>query len=204
MPVSLKFEKTYWKSGINFIAGIDEAGRGPLAGPIVAAAVIFSSPVKIPGIDDSKKLSAQKRQELFFKIQEKALSTGIGIVDHKAIDKINIGKANILAMEKAVANLRVRPSFLLLDGRLKINSGVPQKTIIGGDGICFSIAAASIIAKVTRDKMMDDYHKLYPEYGFIRHKGYGTKEHLKMIAKYGACPIHRRTFSPVSALAECA
>lgn len=195
------YEKRLLRKGFKLIAGVDEAGRGPLAGPIVAAAVILPADCSIKGLDDSKKLSPQKRERLFVQIKKKALAIGIGIINHVIIDRINIGRANSLAIKKAIENVKILPDFVLLDGsKLKIDSPVPRRGIAGGDAKCSSIAAASIIAKVTRDRLMKEYHKKYPLYGFARHKGYGTPQHLEALARYGPCAIHRRSFSPVSAL----
>ncbi len=181
------------------MAGLDEAGRGPLAGPVTAAAVILKRLWKLDfnNIKDSKKLSAKKREE-FYKILTKhpAIKWGIGVVSERIIDRINILEATKLAMAKAVKKLKV--DFLLLDGNFKINSKIPQKSIIKGDEKVFSIAAASILAKVARDRIMVRYHKKYPQYRFDIHKGYPTKYHCKMIRKYGPCKIHRKTFYPVS------
>ncbi|MFA6431175.1 MAG: ribonuclease HII [Candidatus Margulisiibacteriota bacterium] len=195
MP-SFVYENKLISQGFKVVAGVDEAGRGPLAGPIVAAAVVFPNKCKLSGLDDSKKISPDKREKLFIKIFEKAIAVGIGILDHKIIDKINIGKANSLVMKMAIENLKLLPDFVLVDGKRSIlEIDIEQRAIVGGDGKSASIAAASIIAKVTRDRMMVKYHAQFPQYGFIDHKGYGTKEHYKKIKKYGPCPIHRRTFN---------
>lgn len=187
------------RRGFRSVAGVDEAGRGPLAGPLVAAAVILPADQTIKGIDDSKKLSPRKREILFWQIRRKAIGIGIGVVSHSAIDRINVGQANFLAMKKAVERLKVTPDFLLVDGkRHKIDLPISQRGINSGDAKCASIAAASIIAKVTRDRLMRKYHKQYPLYGFDRHKGYGTKRHLQLLEKHGPCPIHRRSFYPIS------
>ncbi len=178
-------------------AGVDEAGRGPLAGPVVAAAVMLQKEFQIPGLNDSKKLSHTKREKLFDEIKEKALYVGIGIVDNNEIDRINILQAALRAMEIAVENLKVSPDFLLIDGNQKTSLIIPQKAIIKGDSKSTSIAAASIIAKVTRDRIMSEFDSQYPEYNFTKHKGYPTKEHYEMIKKYGPCPIHRKTFKGV-------
>ncbi len=192
-------EKKLWRKGFKRVAGLDEAGRGPLAGPVTAAAVILKRLWKLDfnNIKDSKKLSAKKREE-FYKILTKhpAIKWGIGVVSERIIDRINILEATKLAMAKAVKKLKV--DFLLLDGNFKINSKIPQKSIIKGDEKVFSIAAASILAKVARDRIMVRYHKKYPQYRFGIHKGYPTKYHCKMIRKYGPCKIHRKTFYPVS------
>ena len=193
-----EFETKASHQGFKNIAGIDEAGRGPLAGPVVAAAVIFPSQVNIPGLNDSKKLSTKKRAELFPKIQEISVSYGVAVVGQKVIDKINILQAARLAMKQAVETLKITPGLLLIDGNQKIDSTLIQWAIVKGDSRSLSIAAASVLAKVTRDRIMDDYHKLYPQYEFNRHKGYGTKLHKHLIQEHGPCPIHRNTFKGVS------
>ena len=193
-----EFETKASYQGFKNIAGIDEAGRGPLAGPVVAAAVIFPSQVNIPGLNDSKKLSTKKREELFPKIQEISVSYGVAVVCQKVIDKINILQAARLAMKQAVETLKITPGLLLIDGNQKIDSTLNQWAIVKGDSRSLSIAAASVLAKVTRDRIMDDYHKLYPQYEFNRHKGYGTKLHRNLIQEHGPCPIHRNTFKGVS------
>ena len=193
-----EFESKASHQGFKNIAGIDEAGRGPLAGPVVAAAVIFPSKVNIPDLNDSKKLSANKREELFPKIQEISVAFGLAVVDQKVIDKINILQAARLAMKKAVEALKITPGLLLIDGNQKIDSTLNQWAIVKGDSRSLSIAAASVLAKVTRDRIMDGYHKLYPQYEFNRHKGYGTRLHRNLIQEHGPCPIHRRTFKGVS------
>jgi ribonuclease HII len=201
--MKLIYERNLKKSGYDLIAGVDEAGRGPLAGPIVAAAVILSLDGPIPGLADSKLLSAAKRQALFAKIRKKALAVGVARIDHQMIDRINIGKANLLAMKQAVRALPLKPDFILIDGgRYRLNLGIPQQGINGGDRKCASIAAASIIAKVTRDRLMHEYHKEFPKYGFDRHKGYATPRHLRSLQKHGPCAIHRRSFFPVSELEQ--
>ena len=193
-----EFESKASHQGFKNIAGIDEAGRGPLAGPVVAAAVIFPSKVNIPGLNDSKKLSANKREELFPKIQEISVAFGLAVVDQKVIDKINILQAARLAMKQAVETLKITPGLLLIDGNQKIDSTLNQWAIVKGDSRSLSIAAASVLAKVTRDRIMDGYHKLYPQYEFNRHKGYGTRLHRNLIQEHGPCPIHRRTVKGVS------
>lgn len=200
MNPNLKEEKNCWEKGFNVVVGLDEVGRGPLAGPVVAGAVFVSKDFKIiKGINDSKKLS-EKQRENFYKIltNNKDIKWGIGIVSQKEIDKINILQATKLAMKKAIKNLGAE--YLLLDGNFKLNTNLPEKSIIKGDSKVFSISCASIIAKVTRDRIMKKYHAKYPEYGFDKHKGYGTAFHIKKIKELGACPIHRKTFYPVS---EC-
>jgi ribonuclease HII len=176
------------------IAGIDEAGRGPLAGPVVAAAVVVQPEFYLPSVDDSKKLSPAVREALFDQIMSGALSVGVGIVGHEAIDRINILNATFEAMGKAVSSLTRRPEFLLIDGNRYRGGEIPFSTIVGGDGLCFSVAAASIIAKVTRDRIMVQYDAIYPNYGFARHKGYGTAQHRSAILEHGVCPIHRMSF----------
>ena len=193
-----EFESKASHQGFKNIAGIDEAGRGPLAGPVVAAAVIFPSKVNIPNLNDSKKLSANKREELFPKIQEISVAFGLAVVDQKVIDKINILQAARLAMKQAVETLKITPGLLLIDGNQKIDSTLNQWAIVKGDSRSLSIAAASVLAKVIRDRIMDDYHKLYPQYEFNRHKGYGTKLHRNLIQEHGPCPIHLNTFKGVS------
>lgn len=191
------FETEAYNAGYNLIAGIDEAGRGPLAGPVVASAVILPKGICIPSIDDSKKLSSKKREQLYDAISKEAVGIGIGIVDEKTIDKINILQAAIMAMKIAVGKLSIMPDFILSDAVSLAGLSIPQKAIIKGDSKSISIAAASIIAKVTRDRLMHEYHKKYPVYNFFSNKGYGTAEHLKMLRKHGPCEIHRRTFKGV-------
>jgi ribonuclease HII len=192
--ITLDYEMEYWKDGKLFIAGVDEAGRGPLAGPVVAAAVIFPDDIQIDGINDSKQLSVKKRERMFEVIQEKALSVGVGIIGHTVIDKINILNATFRSMHSAIGNLSQIPEHLLIDGPHFAGANIPYTTIIDGDAKCFSIAAASIIAKVTRDRLMNEYNEQFPYYGFAKHKGYGTKEHLEAIRKHGPCEIHRKSF----------
>lgn len=189
-----EYENQAREMGIFLIAGMDEAGRGPLAGPVVAAAVMLDPEKPIYGVDDSKKLSPKKRAALKAEIEEKAISVGIGIVDVETIDTINILEATKLAMKKAVAALDPQPQQLLIDAVQLKDLPIPQKPIIKGDALSVSIAAASIIAKETRDEMLKAYDELYPEYGFASHKGYGTKQHMDAIRTYGPLPIHRKTF----------
>ena len=191
------FESEARKSGYLLIAGIDEAGRGPLAGPVVSAAVVLPEIFSIDDVDDSKKLTPKKRADLFPRIQEAALAVGVGIVGPETIDSINILQAALLSMAKAVENLAIQPDYLLIDGPFPIPLNVPQKPLSKGDSLSISIAAASIIAKVTRDRMMEDYDRTYPEYGFSKHKGYPTKTHREAIRKFGCSPIHRKTFKGV-------
>jgi len=194
----LEYETKAVTQGYRNIAGVDEAGRGPLAGPVVAAAVIFSAKIDIAGLDDSKKLSPKKREELFPQIKAEAVAYGVAIVSWEVIDEINILQASRLAMKQAVEQLQPVPDLLLIDGNQKIDSTLDQWAIVKGDSKSLSIAAASVLAKVTRDRIMEDYHKLYPQYEFHRHKGYGTKLHRTLIEEHGPCPIHRSTFKGVS------
>ena len=191
------FEKKATAKGYKEIAGIDEAGRGPLAGPVVSAAVILPPAFSVAGVIDSKKLSAKKRVQLYQEIYSQAVSVGIGIVDPVEIDRINILQASLLAMSMATNNLRPQPECLLIDGPFRIPSHLPQKPIAKGDTLSVSIAAASIVAKVTRDRLMERYHEYYPQFDFFRHKGYPTRAHKEAIRKFGYCPIHRRTFKGV-------
>ena len=177
-----------------YICGIDEAGRGPLAGPVVAGAVILPKDKDILYVNDSKKLSEKRREELYVQIMEEALAASVGIVNNEVIDDINILQATYEAMRQAVASLKVAPQALLNDAVIIPGINLPQEKIIKGDAKSISIASASIIAKVTRDHMMDEYDKIYPEYGFAKHKGYGTVQHVEALRKYGPCPIHRMTF----------
>jgi ribonuclease HII len=195
-PPDYYYERQLWGIG-RFPAGVDEAGRGPLAGPVVAAAVILPRERMIPNLNDSKKVPQPMREFLFEQIKALAVSVGVGIVEPAEIDRINILRAALLAMEMAVKNLNPQPDWLLIDGNIPTSLLIPQETIIKGDFLCHSIAAASIIAKVTRDSIMCDYHNIYPQYNFNTHKGYATKEHLEAIRTYGSCPIHRKTFHGV-------
>jgi ribonuclease HII len=191
------YEKKAMEKGFLKIAGIDEAGRGPLAGPVVSAAVILPSSFQVSDIYDSKQLTPKKRVYLYEKIYQHAIAVGIGIIDNTEIDRINILKASLLSMAISVKNLVPQPDCLLIDGKFLISSNLPQKPIIKGDTISISIASASIVAKVTRDRLMEHYHLDYPQFGFSKHKGYPTKAHKAAIRKYGCCPIHRRTFKGV-------
>lgn len=189
-----KEENSLIKEGYKYIAGVDEAGRGPLAGRVYAAAVILPEGIIIDGINDSKKLSEKKREELFEVIKEKALAYSVAYADEKRIDEINILNATFEAMNKAVDGLSVKPDFVLIDGNRIKGMETPHKTIVKGDSKSISVAAASVLAKVSRDRYIAEEAKKYPEYGFEKHKGYGTKAHTEAILKYGACPIHRKTF----------
>jgi ribonuclease HII len=190
----LTYEQKLWESGKQSVAGIDEAGRGPLAGPVVAAAVVFPQNIIIPGVNDSKKLSPSKRQILYNLILKKVIAIGVGICDEKVIDDINILQATYCAMKEAVTRLSIQPEHVLVDGTLISDFSFPQTAIVGGDGKCFSIAAASIIAKVTRDRIMVEYDQQFPQYGFAQHKGYPTRKHIQAIIRHGYCPIHRTSF----------
>ena len=191
-------EHTMWEIedslGLHLICGVDEAGRGPLAGPVCAAAVILPEHLQIPGLNDSKKLTDKKRRELFPVIQEQAVAYGIGLASEQEIDEINILQATFLAMRRALEQLTVRPEIALIDGNRETDFGLPVKTVVKGDSISANIAAASILAKVTRDNIMMELAQKYPEYGFEIHKGYGTKAHYEALRTYGPCPIHRKTF----------
>lgn len=189
-----EIENKYFDLGYRFICGVDEAGRGPLAGPVCAAAVILPANIEIPGLDDSKKLTDKRRRELFPVIQNEALAYGIAFADEKEIDNINILQATFLAMERAVAQLQVKPDLALIDGNRKKDFGIPAETVIHGDSLSVSIAAASILAKVTRDDYMLEMADKHPGYGFEVHKGYGTKAHYAALLEKGPCPIHRMTF----------
>jgi ribonuclease HII len=194
----LLFERKARKAGFSRIAGLDEAGRGPLAGPVAAAAVVLPDGLLIPGLTDSKKVSERERDRLFDVIREKALCFGIGIADERTIDDVNILQATIIAMERALQQLAPSPDYLLIDALSLPRVSLPQNGIVKGDCRSHSIAAASILAKVTRDRLMLELHERHPQYNFKRHKGYGTREHLELLRKYGPCEAHRRTFNPVA------
>lgn len=192
-------ERKLNSAGYKSIAGIDEAGRGPLAGPVVAAAVILKTYSFRERIDDSKKLSPKKREKAYKEIMNKSI-VGVGIVDEKTIDRINIYQATKKAMEEALSCLEEYPGYVIVDGNMRLSTRCPLKCIPGGDSKSISIAAASIVAKVTRDSIMYEYDGSYPEYGFAKHKGYGTKSHIEALKKHGPSPIHRRTFRPVCSI----
>jgi len=194
IPVNLEIENILWNNGKIHIAGVDEAGCGPLAGPVVAAVVIFPKDYYDPDIKDSKKLSALKREALYEEIIQHALAYAVGIVHHDEIDHINIRQATFKAMRKALGSLGFKPDYILFDGYELPERLFPQEAIINGDSHSFTIAGASIVAKVTRDRLMLEYHLKYPRYGFDRNKGYGTAFHQEMLKKYGPCPLHRRSF----------
>ena len=184
--------------GYTSIAGVDEAGRGPLAGPVVAAACILPPGLLISGIDDSKKLSPARRLALFEQIKaHPQIRYGIGVVDAKRIDEINILQATFEAMRLALSKLSQTPDYILVDGNLLPQTPFPGRAVVKGDSLCQAIAAASILAKETRDALMQEYHQIWPQYDFAQHKGYGTKKHLEAIQKYGLCPIHRMSFAPL-------
>ncbi len=192
------FDKAYYDKGLNSVAGIDEAGRGPLAGPVAAAAVILPKDINIPYLNDSKQLTHKKREELFDIIIQKAVDFSIQTVDNSVIDNINILQATFMAMRNAVCGLKTKADYCIVDGNHKIPGlKYNQESIIDGDAKSAAIAAASILAKVTRDRLMLEYALKYPQYGFEKHKGYGTKVHMEALKKYGACPIHRVSFAPV-------
>ena len=193
----LQYERALLAKGLRYIAGVDEVGRGPLAGPVVCAAVIMPLDDEsiIIGVDDSKKLSAKKREMLAEEIKKRALAYTIVEVSEKEIDEINILEATKLGMKKALETLSIAPETVLTDGNMTLNIDFPQRSVIHGDALSYSIGAASIIAKVYRDKMMDEYAKTYPQYAFDSNKGYGTAAHIQAIKEYGLCPIHRRTFT---------
>ena len=189
-----EIEDALYGQGIVTICGVDEAGRGPLAGPVCAAAVILPPHLEIPGLDDSKKLTDKRRRELFPLIKEQALAYGIGLASHEEIDQINILQATFLAMQRAIDQLEGKADLALIDGNREKDFGLPVMTVVKGDSRSANIAAASILAKVTRDDIMEEMAEVYPQYGFEIHKGYGTKAHYEALRTYGASPIHRMTF----------
>lgn len=193
-----EFELEARRCGYRRIAGLDEAGRGPLAGPVVAAAVILPARCRLAGVDDSKQLTESDRERLFALIQERAVGIGVGSASHEEVDRLNILEATRLAMGRAVASVMPVPDCLLIDAVTLPGCRLPARSIIKGDALSLSIAAASIIAKVTRDRLMAEYHRIYPEYDFLAHKGYGTDEHRRRLLEHGPCAIHRRTFAPVA------
>ena len=197
MTPTYTFENRLRQQGFALIAGVDEAGRGPLAGPVVAAAVILPKGLRIKGLDDSKKLSAEKRAKFFEIIRDKAVAVSVGIADVHLINKVNILQATLYAMREAVLALDPSPDYLLIDGNKRIQSTIPQQTVVKGDSKSRSIAAASVIAKVVRDKIMFECHKQYPAYGFDAHKGYGTAFHIEMLKKIGPSPVHRNYWRSV-------
>jgi ribonuclease HII len=194
IPGNLEIENIIWNNGIRDVAGVDEAGCGPLAGPVVAAVVVFPKEYYEPRIKDSKKLSASRREELYEQIIQHAQAYAVGIVPHDEIDRMNIRQATFKAMRKALGSLPFKPEYILFDGYELPEKLFPQEAIVNGDSHSFTIAAASIVAKVTRDRLMLKYHQKYPIYGFNRNKGYGTVFHREMLIKHGPCPLHRRSF----------
>ena len=197
----LRYEKELYQAGYQAIAGIDEVGRGPLAGPVVASAVILPPGCKIKGLNDSKKIPKKKHMVIYQAILDQALAVGIGIMDNTVIDQVNIYEATKLAMKEALSKLSLKPDYLLIDA-MKLDVEIPQESIIKGDANSLSIAAASIVAKVTRDKLMADYDKEFPGYDFAKNAGYGTKSHLQGLERNGVTPIHRKTFEPVKSMCE--
>lgn len=190
----LEIEDSLYQKGYKLVCGVDEAGRGPICGPVVAAAVILNKDDMIEGVNDSKKLSEKKRECLYDVIMQKAIAVGVGMSDVDIIEKVNILNATKLAMKQAIKNLKIKPDYVLIDGNQMIDIDIDAQTVVSGDAKSESIAAASIIAKVTRDRLLIEYDKKYPEYGFAKHKGYGTKAHIEAIKKYGLTPIHRASF----------
>ena len=198
----LQFERRFWGQGMGLVAGVDEAGRGCLAGPVVAGAVILPQEVDIPGLDDSKKLSPEKREKLFEQIPDQALAVGIGQIEAGEIDQLNILQASLKAMRQALERLGTTPQKVLIDGNTLPGSPFPEVPVVDGDARCLSIAAASVVAKVHRDRLMIAYDSQYPGYGFADHKGYGSAAHLAALREHGPCPLHRRSFGPVAELVE--
>ncbi len=201
MPDLLIYEKELYKKNISLIAGVDEVGRGPLVGPVVAAAVILPKNYELLGLTDSKKLSEKKRDAFYEILQTDAIAIGVGVISAKIIDEVNIYEASKLAMKEALSNLKIKPEYVLIDA-MPLDLDVDSTSIIHGDALSLSIAAASVIAKVTRDKMMYDLDKIYPEYGFAKHKGYPTKQHLQAIKKYGVLDNYRFSYKPVKNVVE--
>jgi ribonuclease HII len=199
MPPSApyRYEGQAWRAGLTRVAGVDEAGRGPLAGPVVAAAVVVTPEHRVRGVADSKILSAERRDALFTVIHARALAVGVAVIDHATIDRVNILQATRLAMLEALRQLSVAPDLVITDFVALPNVPCQQKNLVDGDARCASVAAASIVAKVTRDRIMVELDKEFPEYGFARHKGYATPDHLAALDRHGPCPVHRRTFAGV-------
>ncbi|HFI0272477.1 TPA: ribonuclease HII [Streptococcus suis] len=199
LETMLAYEKALYEIGLEFVAGIDEVGRGPLAGPVVAAAVILPKSCKIRHLNDSKKIPKAKHQAIYEEVMERAVAVGIGVMDNHIIDQVNIYEATKLAMLEALGKVDQQPQHLLIDA-MTLDTPIPQTSIIKGDANSLSIAAASIVAKVTRDQMMADYDRQFPGYGFAKNAGYGTAEHLQGLAKHGVTPIHRQTFEPIKSM----
>ena len=197
----LAYEKELYTQGIQLIAGVDEVGRGPLAGPVVAAAVILPKACKIPGLNDSKKIPKSKHKEIYEAVLQNAIAIGIGIKDNQVIDQVNIYEATKLAMREAIGQLEPQPQHLLIDA-MRLDLPIPQTSIIKGDANSLSIAAASIVAKVTRDQMMEEFDRKYPGYDFAQNAGYGTAKHLAGLDQLGVTPIHRRSFEPIKSMCE--
>jgi ribonuclease HII len=195
-----RIEQELRANGAIHIAGVDEAGRGPLAGPVVAAAVMLRPRCRLPGLADSKALSAQQRERLYALIQRRAITIGVAAVDARTVDRMNVLQATFRAMREAILQLQPQPALVLVDGHPLPQAPVPQRNLLQGDRRCGSIAAASIVAKVVRDRIMDEMHELYPGYGFRAHRGYATPQHLACLAELGPCPEHRMSFAPVRAL----
>jgi len=195
---SLARERSLARAGRRLVAGVDEVGRGPLAGPVVAAAVILPDPWPVSGVNDSKKLDPARRRVLAAAIKKTAVAWAMGSASPEEIDRINIHRASLLAMRRAVDALAPSPDYLLVDGRFVLESGPPQEAVVGGDASCLSVAAASILAKVERDAMMQAMHWIWPEYNFAANKGYGTAEHKRALSRLGPCPLHRRSYAPVA------
>ncbi len=201
LEAMLSYEKALYEKGLDWIAGIDEVGRGPLAGPVVAAAVILPKGCKIRYLNDSKKIPKTKHEAIYQEVLERAVAVGVGIKDATVIEQVNIYQATKLAMLDALNKLGLTPQHLLIDA-MKLDTPIPQQSIIKGDANSLSIAAASIVAKVTRDRLMADYDQTYPGYGFAKNAGYGTAEHLERLSKHGITPIHRKTFEPIKGMVE--
>jgi len=189
-----KIEREFFKKGYRLIAGVDEAGRGPLAGPVVAASVVFDERIEIDGINDSKKLTSKEREQLEKEIKQKALAYSIFVVDVDEINKLNILRSSLFAMEQSILQLELKPDLILVDGNYKLNLSIENRPIVKGDSKCFSIAAASILAKTYRDRLMIELSEKFPEYKFHKNKGYPTREHIEAILKFGPCEIHRKKF----------
>lgn len=197
-PRNAGLEDALFKKGVRLLAGVDEAGRGPLAGPVVAAAVAIGPGWDDPGVDDSKRLSAQRRESLAEAVKASVLSWALGLCQAEEVDRLNIHRASLTAMARALAGLAMAPERVLVDGRFTPDVEVPCQAVVGGDGLCSSISAASILAKVERDRLMQDWHRRYPLYNFAANKGYGTAEHRRALELHGPCPIHRRSYNPVA------